>query len=71
MVESFLERTAWAAVALLEGGEAAWLGQPQRSRLRSALAATPAAELGARARNRADVRRYHVHPRGQIGRAHV
>src|SRR5687767_5254018 len=30
------EETAWAAVALLEGAQAPWLGQPQRSRLRSA-----------------------------------
>src|SRR5687768_7008182 len=32
------EPTAWAAVALLEGRPADWLGQAQRSRLRSALA---------------------------------
>jgi excisionase family DNA binding protein len=57
------EPTAWAAVDLLEGGAAPWLGQSQRSRLRSALARTTAVELTARARNRAGVRRYHAHPR--------
>jgi len=61
------ERTAWAAVALLEGDSAAWLGQSQRSRLRAALAATGGAELAARARNRAAVYRCHAHP-GALGR---
>ena len=56
------EPTAWAAVALLEGETATWLGQSQRSRLRAALAASNAAELTARARNRAAVHRYHAHP---------
>ncbi|RBY97964.1 hypothetical protein DQ237_03465 [Blastococcus sp. TF02-8] len=57
------EPTAWAAVALLEGRPAPWLGQAQRSRLRSALAAATADELVARTRNRATVRRYRAHPR--------
>ena len=61
------EPTAWAAVALLEGEQAPWLGQPQRSRLRSALAGVSGAELTARARNRARVHRFHAHPRA-IGR---
>lgn len=56
------EPTAWAAVALLEGQPAPWLGQAQRSRLQSALAGVSAAELTARARNRARVHRYHAHP---------
>lgn len=55
--------TAWAAVALLEGEPAPWLGQAQRSRLRSALADATAAELTGRTRNRAEVQRYHAHPR--------
>jgi hypothetical protein len=57
------EPTAWGAVALLEGRPAPWLGQSQRSRLRAALAGASAAELTARTRNRADVRRFHAHPR--------
>ena len=57
------EPTAWAAMALLEGREAPWLGQAQRSRLRSSLAGTTGAELAARARNRARVHRYHAHPK--------
>jgi len=57
------EPTAWAAVALLEGEPAPWLGQAQRSRLRSALVGLDAAELAARARNRAEVHRFHAHPR--------
>lgn len=64
------EPTAWAAVALLEGEPAPWLGQAQRSRLRSALADTKGAELAARARNRAQVHHYHAHPgaRGRLAR---
>ena len=31
------EHTAWGAIALLSGEQAPWLGQVQRSRLRSAL----------------------------------
>ncbi|WP_170856628.1 helix-turn-helix domain-containing protein [Geodermatophilus africanus] len=57
------EPTAWAAVALLEGVPAPWLGQAQRSRLRSALVGISGAELAARARNRAMIHRYHAHPR--------
>ena len=63
------EATAWAAVALLEGQPAPWLGQAQRSRLRSALRASSADELAVRARNRAEVLRFHAHPRalGRLG----
>jgi excisionase family DNA binding protein len=61
------ESTAWAAVALLEGEPAPWLGQAQRSRLRPALAGVSGAELTARSRNRAHVHRYHAHPRA-LGR---
>ncbi|TQN42088.1 helix-turn-helix protein [Blastococcus colisei] len=57
------EPTAWAAVALLEDHPAPWLGQAQRSRLRSALAGSTAVELAARTRNRAEVHRFHAHPR--------
>ena len=58
------EPTAWAAVALLEGLRAPWLGQAQRSRLRAALAAAKNTELAARTRNRAQVHRFYAHPRG-------
>jgi hypothetical protein len=61
------EPTAWAAVALLEGQRAPWLGQAQRSRLRSALPRASGDELAVRARNRARVRRFHAHPRA-LGR---
>ncbi|MGY5884944.1 helix-turn-helix domain-containing protein [Modestobacter lacusdianchii] len=57
------EPTAWAAVALLEGLPASWLGQAQRSRLRSTLSELDAVGLAARARNRAVVGRFHAHPR--------
>ena len=57
------EPTAWAAVALLEGEPAPWLGQAQRSRLRSVLSGTTAMELAGRTRKRAEVRRFHAHPR--------
>ena len=57
------EPTAWAAVALLEGEPAPWLGQAQRSRLRSALAGTDAVELVSRSRNRAEIHHFHAHPR--------
>ena len=62
-VRAWEEPTAWAAVALLEGEPAPWLGQAQRSRLRSTLADVTAAELAARTRNRAEVHRFHAHPR--------
>ncbi|WP_369140944.1 helix-turn-helix domain-containing protein [Modestobacter versicolor] len=62
-VRAWEEPTAWAAVALLEGQPAPWLGQPQRSRLRSTLAGATAAELVVRARNRAAVHRFAAHPR--------
>lgn len=55
--------TAWAAVALLSGLRADWLGQTQLSRLRSrlrkmALDSYGAHELIGRARERAEVRTY-------------
>jgi hypothetical protein len=62
-VRAWEEPTAWAAVALLEGRTAPWLGQAQRSRLRSALAGATGNELAARTRNRARVHRYHAHSR--------
>jgi excisionase family DNA binding protein len=62
-VRAWEQPTAWAAIALLEGLPAPWLGQPQRSRLRSTLRDLDGAGLTARARNRADVLRYHAHPR--------
>lgn len=56
------EPTAWAAVALLEGRTPDWLGQAQRSRLRSALGDVDSTELATRARNRARIHRYFAHP---------
>src|SRR3712207_4033972 len=62
-VRAWEQPTAWAAVALLEGQRAAWLGQAQRSRLRAILSAATSTELAARTRNRAEVHRFHGHPR--------
>ncbi|TFV74411.1 hypothetical protein E4P39_13060 [Blastococcus sp. CT_GayMR19] len=61
------EPTAWAAIALLEGEAATWLGQAQRSRLKTAIAGTSAVELTARSRNRAGIHRFHAHP-SAVGR---
>ncbi|MFD2797027.1 hypothetical protein ACFS27_25950 [Promicromonospora vindobonensis] len=61
------EATAWAAVALLERVEATWLGQAQRSRLKSELRRATAEELVARTRNRATVHRLMGH-RAVVGR---
>ncbi|WP_377322539.1 hypothetical protein ACFJIY_24060 [Pimelobacter simplex] len=55
------ESTAWAAVALLSGRAAKWLGESQRSRLRGRLRALGAEELVERARGRAVVSRYVAH----------
>lgn len=55
------EATAWGAVALLSGAEAAWMGESQRSRLKGRLRTFSAAELVERARERADVTRYAAH----------
>lgn len=53
--------TAWAALDLLTGGSAAWLGPTQRSRLRATLAGLSASDLVSRARNRAVVHRFAAH----------
>jgi hypothetical protein len=55
------EATAWGAVSLLSGGDAEWMGETQRSRLRSRLRGLSATELVERARQRADVTRYRAH----------
>jgi hypothetical protein len=50
------EHTAWGAIALLSGEQAPWLGQVQRSRLRSALRqVTETDDLLTRLRGRAQV----------------
>jgi hypothetical protein len=54
-------RTAWAAIALLSGREADWLGQGQVSRLRSRLRDIDSAGLVAATRNRALVGRFAGH----------
>jgi hypothetical protein len=55
------EATAWGAVALLSGHEAAWMGGSQRSRLRGRLRALSSGELAGRARGRAVASRYAGH----------
>jgi len=57
--------TAWAAVSLLSGGDAGWLGGPQRSRLRTRLRDIDAERLVERSRARAVVTRYRGHPSGK------
>lgn len=61
-VRAWEEPTAWAAVALLEGERASWIDQSRRSRLRAALVAATPADVVARTRGRARVRRYFAHP---------
>lgn len=51
------EATAWAAIAFLTGRRADWLGQTQRSRLKTTLKRLSAEDLVSRARNRATVHR--------------
>ncbi|GAA1096787.1 hypothetical protein GCM10009668_11940 [Nocardioides dubius] len=58
---AWAESTAWAAVALLSGGEAGWLGESQRSRIRGRLRRLGADELVERTRGRAGVSRYVAH----------
>ena len=53
-------RTAWAALELLTGGSARWLGSSQRSRLRHELAGIDAERVMSKLRNRAEVRTYWV-----------
>jgi hypothetical protein len=55
------EATAWGAVSLLSRGDAAWMGDTQRSRLKARLRALGAAELVERTRERAEVTRYAAH----------
>ena len=55
------ESTAWGAVSLLSGGDAEWMGETQRSRLRARLRGLSAAALVERARERAEVTRYRAH----------
>lgn len=60
-------RTAWAALELMTGGEAAWMGSSQRSRLKRELAGLDAEAVVSKLRNRAEVRSYRVNP----GRVHL
>ncbi len=53
--------TAWAAIALLSGVDAEWLGESQRSRLKGRLRGLSAAQLVERARDRAVTSRYAGH----------
>ena len=54
-------RTAWAAISLLSGHQADWLGQGQVSRLRSRLRIIGSDDLVASTRNRAAVSRFTGH----------
>jgi len=56
------EQTAWAAIALLSGMRAEWLGQAQRSRLKASLRSAAAEELTTRLRNRATSHQLRGHP---------
>ncbi|MGC3954831.1 MAG: hypothetical protein QM804_11415 [Propionicimonas sp.] len=58
---AWTEPTAWGAVSLLSGGAAEWMGDTQRSRLRSQLRVMTSVELVQKARNRAVVTRYRAH----------
>lgn len=60
-VRAWSEATAWGAVALLSDGDASWMGESQRSRLKARLRVLNAAELVERTRERADVTRYAAH----------
>lgn len=52
---SWSPETAWGAVAILSGVEAAWSGGTQRSRLKARLRTLSAADLVERTRERAEV----------------
>lgn len=52
------QRTAWAALTLLSGGEVSWLSSSELWRLRKRLRDLSAEEIHQLSRNRADVRRY-------------
>jgi len=55
--------TAWAAVALLDGGDAPWMGETQRSRLRGSLRKVKtSSELVVRCRDRARLMTFTGHP---------
>lgn len=54
-------RTAWAAIAVLSGRSAEWLGQAQVSRLRSRLRTMDGSALVAATRNRATAQRFTGH----------
>lgn len=58
---AWAEATAWGAIALLSGGDASWIGESQRPRLKARLRALNAAEFIERTRERADVTHYAAH----------
>lgn len=58
---AWAEPTAWAAVALLSGVEANWMGQAQQSRLKARLRLAAAEDLVGACRNRATVHRFAAH----------
>ena len=55
-------RTAWAALELMTGGAAAWMGSSQRSRLKRRAGRPRCRTVASKLRNRADVRSYRVNP---------
>ena len=59
--QAWAPETAWAAVALLAGSDAPWLGRDQTSRLRRRLRDITPAQLVERTRHRATVIRYSAH----------
>src|ERR1019366_6189875 len=58
---TWAEPTAWAALDMLTGGSAEWLGKTQRSRLKARLDGLLASDLLSRTRNRATVHRFAGH----------
>lgn len=66
---AWAEETAWAAVGLLAGVQVDWLGQPQRSRLKSRLRDIGAEELVSAVRNRATVHHFTAHRAAATGLA--
>jgi hypothetical protein len=64
---AWAEATAWGAIALLSDGDASWIGESQRPRLKARLRALNAAEFVERTRERADVTHYAARYTGMTG----
>ena len=59
-------RTAWAALALLSGQKAPWLGSSEKYRLRKSLQSLAPEDVYLLSRNRAVVRRYRATPSASL-----